>query len=184
MVKFLCKRFLIYDIINIQNDIGDTVVHTAFKHTDLEMVKWLIKTYNLDLKTVPPNYDGNTLVHLAIMEENLKMVKFLVKECNLDLTAVPPNNSGNTPIDLTIENGHMEILKWLIKVYNLNPDAVLPNDVIYSAVYCNSLQAVTYLSGNCDLSQSINFQNWAKGYTPLHLAVSRNNSKMVKLLIN
>ncbi|GAB6022752.1 hypothetical protein CHUAL_006847 [Chamberlinius hualienensis] len=165
----------------------------------------------LPLVTAAPNFKLPVL-HLAAKSGNAKMVDILVNDFKVNVNSV--DDSGYTPLHISVINNNLDVVKILIKKYNANLHAINNNGCtpLHEAAISNSPKMVHFLLNNCSSNMLLQFNNATSsnqetlnkhkeivkliiqnyigyatatdGDTPLHMAVIRNNIKLIKILID
>lgn len=149
----------------------------------IELVKYLIKEYDLNLVT--RDSEGNTLLLLAAYDGDIELVKYLIGEWQADFTV--KNNKGETILMLSAYSGNIELVETL---YNLFIGREL--DLNSYIVADDGLTLLHYaaFSGNSDFVESLIDKYFLdpkavseNGETILHSAARHDNLKLMKYLI-
>ena len=80
--------------VNATDGEGNTILHIAASHGELDMVRLLIE---LGADVNATNWEGNTILHNAALRGELDTVRFLIKELGADLNI--KNDQGHSPLD-------------------------------------------------------------------------------------
>ncbi|GFR24112.1 ankyrin-3 [Trichonephila clavata] len=191
--------------VNKKNNAGSTPLHLAVETGCLELVKLLLRNKALvdseDKNKITalhasvafghknilmaiieaggnihsPDVNGLTPLHKAIKREDIHIVKALIDR-GVDINATDIN--GRTALHMSTVRKHNEIVKLLLK-----------NKANTSIVDCFGLTPfyVSIANGMSELylveDIDINFTD-VDGYTPLHIAATYGDEKLVKYCIN
>ena len=93
---------------------GNTVLHHAAAHGQLDLVKWLVKEqerYPSEL-----NDQGDTPLLLAARNGKNTVVKWLIESGDVD--SGERNNQGSSALLLASEQGHLSLVAWLLATGN------------------------------------------------------------------
>ena len=107
LARLLIKRGSRLDV---TNDVGDTVLHTAARYSYDGVVKTLLE---VKMHTAVRNEFGNTPLHLAASKGHPTIVKMLLKggaDWKLE------NNLGETPLDMALDEKNSHIVEILEEV--------------------------------------------------------------------
>ncbi|XP_076377912.1 uncharacterized protein LOC143259463 [Megalopta genalis] len=168
-----------YKILNVDDNSGMTVLHTAAKYGNLEIVKFLINEKGADFNA--KDNEGMTILHTAAGYGNLEIVKFLINEKGADFNA--KDNEGMTILHTAVKYGNLEIVKFLInkKGDDFNAKDINRMKILHTAARYGKLEIVKFLINEkrADFdAEDIN------GMTVLHAAAESVNWEIVKFLIN
>lgn len=157
------------------------------KETKIKELKEII-TILID-KKVDVNHSGNsyngkgTPLALACLTQDVELIEQLIKSG----ANVNPINGTKPPIFSAIGTGNIEIVKFLIsKGADLNIPKPAPSS---SIIWPTSLTVATYNNDQpmveflLEQKGDINKKGGIYEETPLHIAVSKGNADMVKLLL-
>jgi len=117
--------------LSIQDDRGNTPLHTACKHGHHSTVEILVADQRCQLNT--KNSDMNTPMHLACIRKALGIVKLLVgRKCstnisnNEDKTAqeIPLNENGDYLLHIACQWGNLDVIKFLVTDQKCDPNVL------------------------------------------------------------
>lgn len=136
-----------FDIINI-NELIDTATDAG----NLEFLKWLIASYNIELKDGWISIRGIThhLLSIAVSKNHLALVKWLVDEQNLPLKVYRYKREyDDSFLNWVLSLGHIEIAQWLYdeKGFKLN-DKLILNKITHRAISQSHLHVLKWLNQN------------------------------------
>ena len=104
---------------------GDITVNAAANGNQIELVKWLIKSYNIDINV--KGKDGRTPLHESVArsdsetaekEQRLVLVKWLV-ENGADINCI--DDGKKTPLHIAAEFGNDIAIKYFIEECHMDP---------------------------------------------------------------
>jgi ankyrin repeat protein len=123
------------------------------------------------------NIYGETSLHLAALYGNLSATKALVK---WGTALEEPNEVGRTPLMLAALGGQLEVVRYLVK----NGAGVNVCSAVESALLLatdeTKLDVMRFL---LEQGADINGSNVERGMSPLQVAVLKENTEIVKCLI-
>ncbi|KAJ5631634.1 uncharacterized protein N7484_011734 [Penicillium longicatenatum] len=97
------------ELVNAQNNNGDSPLHLAAEHGCIGMVAFLCRSGS---KTGEPNHDHCTPLHKASQNGHLKVVEFLYMHgADADLHRTTKHDT--TPFFAACNSGHIEVVKFL-----------------------------------------------------------------------
>ena len=153
--------------------IGNTPLHTACVHGQLDVVKLLTREIGCDPNNT--NSEGLSCLHLAARYGHLPLVKYLVEEVGSDMTL--EDDLGRSPTYLAAGRGHLGILKYLIEERRADPrfrtikrwktSIASGRSLLHTASSKGHYIVVRYLVEQCGLDPSCEDE---AGISPLHLA--------------
>ena len=111
---------------NGANDDGLTALHIASGNDHLEIVKFLIETYDVDMEAKDNN--GWTALHFACVYSNLEIVKYLIETCGVNKEA--KNNNGESACDLA-SRLHQRYITYYLKQRRTGPHHTIANMTWY-----------------------------------------------------
>ena len=174
-----------------------TVFHVAADHGRHESLKCLLKIKNdpnVKMLINHPDLVGATPLHMAAEKGHLESVKVLTSHgASTDCT----RSDGYTPLHLAAKKGHLKIVEYLTSIMeNVNQTIQASNNSLNNlfenknnytalqlAVENGHAEIVEVLAKFVDNpNQKLPFPN-APYTTPFNLALRKNDSKMVKVLL-
>ncbi|GAB5411832.1 MAG: hypothetical protein ChlgKO_09460 [Chlamydiales bacterium] len=146
--------------INLKNSSGDTLLHTAVKHDNINIAELFLENPNINLDAL--NEKGETALFHVKSEA---MLDLLISHC---FDTEVENQNGYFPIHLAASNDYSEVLVALINRYNVSAnqktrDGVTP---LHLAAEKNHYATVDLL---LQFGADVNAQTH-DGLTPLHFA--------------
>lgn len=186
MVNFILNK----DVdLNSVNTFGETPLYEVLHHRNSHIIK-LFLNRRANVKTT--NVDGMSLLHLAVRYADEFIVSLLLNE---DIDVNLANKHGETPLHWAVSNYYAEVayctqlsvLQLLLeKGSDVNKGDKNGNTPLHLAVFNsrseNEIGIVNLLLNKINIVR-INTTN-IKGESPLHLAVHKNNSTIVELLLS
>ena len=173
--------------------VGNTPLHTACVHGQLDIVQLLTREIGCDPND--SNSEGLSCLHLAAQHGHLPLVRYLIEEVGSDVTL--KDEHRRSPTYLAAGGGHLDILKYLIGEKGADPHFTTSKErntakfsrkwkmapgrsLVHTASREGHLHVVRYLveQHGCDPSQKD-----AKGVTPLHLPCQQGHMDIVTYLI-
>lgn len=155
-----------------EGNYGPTALYIACEKGHLDIVKLLIeKKANINAAS-----SSHTALGIACENNHIEIVRFLIeKKADIKETGL----RGQTPLNIACDKGFYEIAELLI---NINKDAAALDEALFRAVDSGHYEIVKLLLNK---SANVNTQGWKfdEYATPLHLAIERDNRRLVKLLI-
>ena len=164
------------------NKHNSTLLHSAARHGNVEMVKWLIdRKVEINFKNkaghTPLHFAANNISNTAILKEQcyLEIVDLLVQaRAIIDVE----NDEGYTPLQLAVRNGADKVAIYLIKQgANINPinRHSLLHDAIEGIHFFSLGRKEAYIALiKYLISLGIGINNVdAQGDAPLHLAAQK-----------
>lgn len=149
-------------------DMGDTILHTAARYNEVSMVGKILKKPNADPNLL--NDCGYSPLSIACLNNCPRIVEILLE----DPRTIP--NIGSPLFYATVAN-NTEIAKMLIGIPELNVNHKEP---LVNASIANNLELVEMLLSREEIQ--INRQD-EDGRTALHIACKNNNTEIVELLL-
>ena len=151
------------------SDTGLTPLHTACKHKQYKIAKYLIYQ---GVDPLVENDEKETSLFVACRCGDEKMVEFLVKKAMehqlLNDFIHSTNVSGKTVLHCAVESCNVQLVKTLISKYKMPPE--VSENIIHSAVSTGSVEMVSYF---CSL-QNCNANAVAiDGSTVIHIAARK-----------
>ena len=158
------------------NYYGDTPLHFAARHNNLEIVKFLTSLHTTDLNML--NQHGLHPMHLTAMQDSqgdaMETIKYFRTLDQIDINVRDAH--GNTLLYHVIRSGKIELLEFLLSVENINPN--LPCDAdnhtpLHTAVQWSQKGAVRVLL-ECGDKLLLNARD-SRQLTPVHHAVVQHD---------
>ena len=152
--------------INRFNGHGESLLHIACKHEQLEVVEFLVKGKYCNQSI--QNRAGELALHIVCKQNRLDFVQ-LVCNCDVNMKTI----TGETPLHIACKHCHIEIAEYLISQTSCDPtisngDGYLP---LHIACEQNSLSLVKLVS-NCNVNTRAK-----DGATPLHMVFKQTSIK-------
>ncbi|MDR3180034.1 MAG: ankyrin repeat domain-containing protein, partial [Holosporaceae bacterium] len=194
-------------MLNNQTSIG--LLHFGIGQDNIKYLKELLKKHDIDPKIVVNGTDskGKTPLGFAVEKNNREIVKLLLEyDADPDSIVNQTDLPRKTPLILAVEKNSSEIVKLLLE-YGADPDSITCppetnsaiRDMIYiktqanllrsSITFGNDYNAIENILSGVKTSTMKNFlpkivnDRDKNGKTPLVLAVEKNSSEIVKLLL-
>ena len=151
---------------------GDTPVHIACRHSQIDIVTYLTQERHCALNIA--NNEGELPLHIACQQKLLEMVK-LVDKCDINVTT----KSGDTPVHIACRHYQIDIVTYLTQERHC--DVNIPNNEgelpLHIACQWNSLEMVKLVS-SCGLHAQTK-----RGYTAMHIACENNATGIIEHLV-
>lgn len=163
-----------YLIHKTKND-GSTPLHAAAFARKLDVLELLV---GLGADINAQNNVGNTALINAVLREHQDVIEWAMDHgANINTS----NKAGLSALHFAASLGNVHLVRLLVDL-GANTSAITnqQNSVLMNAVMNNKLGVVQWLVSNGAM-KSINRQN-EEGRTPLHVAASKGNLEIVKLL--
>lgn len=174
LIKFLLTKN--FDI-NAFNSFGSSPLLEACINNSVKVISVLLEN---KAKVDCFNKNGDTPLHLACQSGHFEILNLLIK-CDINSCINKPNVKGYTPFYLAISNGQHEMAKTVTE-YGADPNR--PNDDGLTPLHITSLRGYSDLSSFLMDNYKTQITSRDKtGKTPLHLACSKGNAVVAKLLI-
>lgn len=173
MIKYLVEHW--HCDPTIKDDKGRTPFYTACACGKIDMVQYFVTNNYYSLDTTK---DGRSCLHAAAFVGSLDLVKYLVMSCGAEADCKDSN--GLTPLTLACRFGNVGIVEYLLSL-NCDPGNKYGNgkSCVHAAVLSEKVEVV-----KCVASESIIDAPDNDGSSPLHIACSLNNFKIVQYLIS
>jgi ankyrin repeat protein len=192
MVEWLISRVAIEqgpntlninDVVNFrmserQIDMSMTALQYAALNSWMPMIKVLCKIPGINVN-IPGGAAMQTPLHEAVTQRNLNIIRHLIHEGHADVNAL--TELRNTPLYLACKDGQDDIVEEL-----LNNGAFVnqPCDDGYTALHISALKGHQRIVKTLvDHKADANIQTITYQATPLHLACSINNRRIVRVLV-
>uniref|UniRef100_A0A6M2DPR1 Putative ipt domain of the transcription factor nfkappab n=1 Tax=Xenopsylla cheopis TaxID=163159 RepID=A0A6M2DPR1_XENCH len=163
----LLLHFNLFELLNIKNDFGKTILHAAIEKKHYTYIKPLLAA------GIDPNItddEGNSPLHVAVQENCLNAVTHLLNTKSKNKVKIDIfNNDGKTAVHLAAAIGNTDIFKKLLeKNADVNSTEILSdNTLLHIAVYNDNSDIVQLLLDSPNIK--VDLYN-KQGHTPLHLA--------------
>ena len=122
----------------------------------LNEIKVLSRTYDLNKYINFSDYAGRTSLHWAIWSQDSKIINFLIENYDLSQSVNLQDVDGNTPLHLAVESGKFKIIKLLSNTYDLSPSINLQdywgNTPLHYAINNGDIEMVKFLIESNDSS--------------------------------
>jgi len=169
--------------INVINFDGNTPLHIALHSRHTSIIKLLIDNRaNVNLV----NFDGDTPLHMALHSGHISIIKLLIdNRANVNMV----NSQGSTALHIAIHRGSMRTIKYLINngnEINLNATDNKGNTLLHLALiteFRSNTQRINLIKFLVEKGANINLPNSISGDPPLHTAIIRNHTNIVKFFI-
>lgn len=163
---------------------GDTILHLAIIHEDIDISKELIQLFPKEVLDIQNNLYQSPL-HLATYLDLTDVVTALVdKGASLELQ----DQDGNTPLHVACQHGQIECVTEMSR--DLPPSLLAPvlQTQNWRGLACLHLAALNKQHQIMKLlmkkGADLNIQEGTAGKTALHLAVELHDVALVKLLLS
>lgn len=180
LVEFNCIETLSLSLasggdVNQKNSNGDTLLHTAVQHDNIDIAKILLKNPNIDLDAL--NQNRETALFSVKSEEMLDLLIYNSFDPEVE------NHNGYFPIHLAASNDRSNIVDALISRYRVSPNKKTREGTtpLHLAAEQNNSTTVDIL---LQLGADVNSQT-LEGLTPLHFAAraGHKNIRTADLLL-
>ncbi len=165
---------------NVKNELGNTVLYSAMKTGNREMIDYLINEIKVGLQDV--DNKGDNIVQVALLQQlnNTALIKELL---NLDIDLKRVNIDGQNTYEAAILTQNKEIIQLFIdKGLDLNQVDKFGNNAIH-VLLNHKKDNLAFLVELIQKGTDINGLN-GQGQTPLYLAIINGDKKTVEELIN
>ena len=160
---------------------GQIPYQFAFLHNKIEVIKYLIETYKIDINSICK--DGKTLFLLSIENLNKNVPLELAKLENCDIFAKCERENDNTALHQAARFNNVELMKYLIKRgLNLKEVNKTGQTPLHVASFYGSMDVVEYLIE--DEKVDVNEINQMDKNLPIHYAVMEQKYRVIKYLID
>ena len=185
----------------IQDEEGNTHLHSAIKNKNIEIVKLLLEKGAADLKdseftlllddkgnTPLQDDEGNTLIHTAVKEEVTEIVKELFLKTKYKKFIDIRDKKGKTPLHTAVKDEKIDIVRLLLD-NGANPNAVSKEGEtpLLIAAQFDNIDIVNLLLEKGADPKNVDEDEKPiqdkEGYTHLHHAVENGNTDLVTLLL-
>ena len=169
--------------VNYISRIGGTVLHAAIQANNPSIVKLLLAVNGIDVN-VANEHDGITALHSSIGMHNLNTVTLLLAVPSIDVN-LATKVDGITALHGSISENSIPMLKLLLASAMINVNGVTKKDGN------TALHQTIATHGNIDtIHMLLNVEGIDvyiknnEGFTPLCLAIKKNNAIAMQLLID
>ncbi|MFJ7917253.1 MULTISPECIES: ankyrin repeat domain-containing protein [unclassified Lysinibacillus] len=177
----ILKDFHKYGIdMDVKNELGHTVLYSAMKTGNREMIEYLINEMKVNLQEV--DNEGNNIVQVALLQQlnNTALIKELL---NLDIDLKKVNIDGQNTYETAILTQNKEVVQIFIdKGLDLNKVDKFGNNAIH-VLLNHKKDNFDFLAELIKKGTNVNGFN-EQGQTPLYLAIVNGDKKTVEELIN
>lgn len=167
------------ELLSKQNSAGETALYVAVEYGYVELVKELIKYYDLVAAGIKAR-NGFDALHIAAKQGDLDIVKVLMEaHSELSMTV---DNANTTALHTAATQGHIEVVNYLLELESSLAAIGRSNGktALHSAARNGHVQVVKALLSK---EPGIAPRNDKKGQTALHMAVKGQNLEVVEELI-
>ena len=174
-------KVLVSDKVDHQDRLGNTPLHYACKHQQLEIVRFLTKEKSCSQNIT--NKSGQLPLHIACDLQSLELVK-LVSSSQCDVHAKTENSvnsSASTPLHIACRHGTLEVIRYLVEQKLCNPQQhrQLYTDLpLHKVLEFGDLELLRVLT----TYENVNYQDEC-GNTLLHLACKMGKLEVVEYLV-
>ncbi|XP_075519860.1 ankyrin repeat-containing protein At5g02620-like [Primulina tabacum] len=167
------------DLLSKENSAGETALYVAAEYGYFEVVREMIKQYDLVTAGIKAK-NGFDALHIAAKHGDLEVVKVLM-EAHPELT-MTVDASNTTALHTAATQGHIEVVNYLLEAESSLATIAKSNGktALHSAARNGHLKVVKALLNN---DPQIVFRSDKKGQTALHMAVKGQNLEVVEELI-
>ncbi|XP_073144422.1 ankyrin repeat-containing protein At5g02620-like [Henckelia pumila] len=167
------------DLLAKENSAGETALYVAAEYGYFEVVREMIKHYDLMTAGIKAK-NGFDALHIAAKQGDLEVVKVLM-EVHPEL-AMTVDASNTTALHTAATQGHIEVVNYLLDAESSLATIAKSNGktALHSAARNGHLKVVKALLNN---EPQIVFRTDKKGQTALHMAVKGQNLEVVEELI-
>ena len=145
---------------NIRDESGNTPLHLACRHKNVQFVHHLVTNCMCNLNIVNNQYE--LPIHIALARLDLKTIQLVISHENVDKCT----KDDDTPLHIACRVGNLDASKLLLLDYHCNPNTTnSQGDTPLHIAAEKSLELVKLVA----TPENMNVQN-ANGDTPLHLA--------------
>eukprot|EP00164_Ancoracysta_twista_P013660 GFYU01021888.1.p1 GENE.GFYU01021888.1~~GFYU01021888.1.p1 ORF type:complete len:256 (-),score=38.33 GFYU01021888.1:75-842(-) len=126
------------------DELGSTPLHAACARSNLELVKLLVKDYDVDVHAATK--DGTQAIHEASAQGFVQGVKHLVEHCNADVKK--GDGMGMTPLHHACWKGSLELVKYITTKCKVNVNAMTLEDKLtplHFAVMRGNMDVIQHL---------------------------------------
>ncbi|CAI9105279.1 OLC1v1004170C1 [Oldenlandia corymbosa var. corymbosa] len=162
-----------------QNSAGETALYVAAEYGYVDLVRELIKYYDLVAASIKAR-NGFDALHIAAKQGDLDTVKALM-EAHPELS-MTVDNANTTALHTAANQGHIEVVNYLLELEGSLTTISRSNGktALHSAARNGHVQVIRALLSK---EPNIATRNDKKGQTALHMAVKGTNLEVVEELI-
>ncbi|XP_071933690.1 ankyrin repeat-containing protein At5g02620-like [Coffea arabica] len=167
------------ELLSKQNSAGETALYVAVEYGYLELVKEMIKYYDLAAAGIKAR-NGFDALHIAAKQGDLDIVKVLMEaHSELSMTV---DTANTTALHTAATQGHIEVVNYLLELESSLAAIARSNGktALHSAARNGHVHVVKALLSK---EPGIAPRNDKKGQTALHMAVKGQNLEVVEELI-
>uniref|UniRef100_A0A5B7A0E6 Putative ankyrin repeat-containing protein n=2 Tax=Davidia involucrata TaxID=16924 RepID=A0A5B7A0E6_DAVIN len=167
------------ELLSKQNQAGETALYVAAEYGYVDLVKEMIKYYDLAAAGIKAR-NGFDALHIAAKQGDLEVVKVLM-EAHPELS-MTVDISNTTALHTAATQGHIEVVNFLLELESSLATIARSNGktALHSAARNGHVEVVRALLGE---EPGIATRNDKKGQTALHMAVKGQNLEVVEELI-
>jgi ankyrin repeat protein len=180
IVRVLVQELAVDDThrVDLDNQSGETVLHTAAKLKHNEIIRMLVRELKANIEV--QDLAGKTALHSAAALGNIETVRVLAQELKANINA--QDRSGSTALHLAAEDGHAEMIRVLVQELKAITDVqdVHKQTPLHIAALRGHVEAIRVLAQ--ESKASIEAQD-AHMQTPLHYAASGWYTRAIRVLV-
>ncbi|XP_019098889.1 PREDICTED: ankyrin repeat-containing protein At5g02620-like isoform X2 [Camelina sativa] len=167
------------ELLGKQNQSGETALYVVAEYGDVEIVKEMIKCYDLALVEIKAR-NGFDAFHIAAKQGHLDVLKVLA-EAHSEL-AMTVDLSNTTALHTAATQGHTEVVNFLLELGSSLAGIAKSNGktALHSASRNGHVKVIKALLAS---EPAIAVRMDKKGQTALHMAVKGTNVEVVEELI-
>ena len=97
---------------NIKTHMGQTCLHIACYHGNLNCVDYLVRDIKMDPNQLLEGKTRSNCLHIAVTQQNIKIVKLLLDHSEVNLRTLTSN--GDDSLMISIKSGNFPMFKYLL----------------------------------------------------------------------
>lgn len=164
--------------VNVEDDIGRTPLQRAVSRGNVEIVKLLLTSKDIDANGANSN-DATPPLHAAVKRDLVEVIKLLLTSDVIDVNA--QDTHGRTPLSHAVVFRYVETVKFLLTSKKIDVNVADSNGrtPLHHAAFFAYVEIVELLLTSKDIDVDATDKN---GRAPLHYAVTSDDDEVVKLL--